>query len=77
MPNITVYLPDDVARDARRIARKENLPFSRWVAALIARHMRSGTAPGVLSAAGAIPDFPSVDELRSGYGSDAEREGLE
>ncbi len=77
MPNITIYLPDEVAANARRLAKKENLTISRWVAALIAKHMRSGTPPGILAAAGAIPEFPSIEELRAGYGSDAEREMME
>jgi hypothetical protein len=76
MPNITVYLPEEVARAARRAAKSERLTVSRWVSTLIARRVASSPAPGLAQAAGAIPDFPSAEELRSGYGADAEREKL-
>jgi hypothetical protein len=76
MPNITVYLPGDVAAAARRAAKAERLTTSRWVSALIARRVASSASPGVRRAAGAIPDFPSAEEIRSGYGLDAERERL-
>ena len=76
MPNLTIYLPDDVAEIARRQAKKERLTVSRWVAALVARYTNIGPRPGVLAAMGAIPDFPSIEELRSGYGPDAPREEL-
>lgn len=77
MPNLTIYLPDDVAEIARRQAKKERLTVSRWVATLVAKHTNPGPRPGVLGAIGAIPDFPSVEELRGGYGPDAPREELE
>ena len=76
MPNITIYLPDTVAGTARRLAKKDRLTMSKWVASVIARHVRSGPKPGVMNAAGAIPDFPDLSELRGGYGRDAERENL-
>jgi hypothetical protein len=76
MPNITVYLPDDVAAAARRAAKAERVTTSRWVSSLIARRVASTAAPGVRKAAGAIPDFPSAEEIRSGYGPDVKREGL-
>ena len=76
MPNITVYLPEDVAAAARRAAKAERLSTSRWVSSLISRRVASSAAIGVKKAAGAIPDFPSAEEIRSGHGSDAKREGL-
>jgi len=76
MPNITVYLPDEVAEVARRQAKRERTTVSRWVAGLITKYTNSGPRPGVLAAIGAIPDFPSIEELRSSYGEDAPREEL-
>ena len=76
MPNVTLYLPDEVAAAARRAAKADRSTVSRWVAALIAKRVASSPAIGVKNAAGAIPDFPSAEEIRSGYGADEERETL-
>ncbi len=77
MPNVTIYLPEEVEKAVRRVARKENLTVSRWVAALISREMQGRPAQGVVNAAGSIPDFPSLEEIRAGYAPDAERESME
>jgi hypothetical protein len=76
MPNITIYLSDDVAVMAERQAKKSRLSLSRWVATLIARQANTGPRPGVLAAIGAIPEFPSVDELRADYGPDTPRDEM-
>ena len=64
-------------RDAAAALGVREETVSRWVAALITRHASSGPRPGVLAAIGAIPDFPSVEELRSGYGRETPREEME
>ncbi len=76
MPNLTIYLPDEIADAVTRRAKREKTSASRWVAGVITRHLKAGPRPGVLAALGAIPDFPSIEDLRSGYGEDTPREEL-
>ena len=76
MPNITIYLPADVERDVRRAVKKDRTTMSRFITDLILDRLKSGPAPGVVNAIGAIPDFPSFEELRSGYAQDTDRESL-
>jgi len=44
------------------------------IAGHVVHSRREPWPAGVLNAAGAIPDFPSLNEIRNGYGPDARRE---
>ena len=76
MAQITIYLPDEVESKARKTAKAKGTSVSRWIAEQVV-HSIEGTWPkGVLEAAGALRDFPSLKEIRKGYGQDAHRESL-
>lgn len=77
MAQITIYLPDDLERKARKAAKASGKSVSRLIADEIAQSLNDSWPPAVLDAAGAIPDFPSLQELRRGYAPDARREPLE
>ena len=77
MAKLTIYLPDDVERRARSAARRNRTSVSRWIADEVKRKLDRKWPPEFLAAAGACPDFPSLEELRSGYGQDASRESLD
>jgi hypothetical protein len=77
MAKITIYLPDDVERKARRAARQSRLSISRWIAEGVKRNLGDTWPPEFLAALGSCPDFPSQEELRRGYGEDAPRERLD
>jgi hypothetical protein len=49
-------------------------PGGRTIASRVVRNLRETWPASVLNAAGAIPGFPSLDEIRRGYGRDARRE---
>ena len=76
MSQITIYLPDDIEKRARMAAKAKRSSVSRWIAEQPAGRLEDAWPDGVLNAAGAIPDFPSLKEIRKGYGRDAHRESL-
>jgi hypothetical protein len=64
MARITIYLRDDLAAKARKAAKAMREPVSRWIAAQIERSVGETWPQAVLDAAGALPDFPELSELR-------------
>lgn len=74
MAQLTIYLPDEVEKKARRAAKTAGKSVSRWIAEEVTRSVDGQWSDGFLKAAGAFPDFPSVDELRKGYGPESPRE---
>lgn len=76
MAQITIYLPDEVEKKAREAAKSESKSVSRWIADQLVHHLDDAWPKEVLEAAGAIPDFPDLDELRRGYGPDSPREPI-
>ena len=77
MAQLTIYLPDDVETKARKAAKAKGKSVSRWIADQVVHSLADTWPKGVLDAAGAIRDFPSLEEIRKGYGRDASRESLE
>ena len=73
MPRIAIYLPDDVEKLARKTARSNRMSVSRWIAEQVVSPLVDAWPESVLSAAGAVPDFPSLKEIRKGYGRDTHR----
>jgi hypothetical protein len=77
MAKITIYLPDEIERKARNVARKKRVSVSRWLADQVKRSLDDRWPPEFLEAAGSCRDFPDSAELRSGYGRDARRESFD
>ena len=77
MAQLTIYLPDDLERKARKAAKAKGTSVSRWIAEQVVQSIGETWPKGVLEAAGALPDFPSLDQIRKGYGKDAPRERLD
>jgi hypothetical protein len=76
MSQITIYLPDDIENKARKAAKVKGTSVSRWIAERVVETLEDSWPKGVLDAAGAIPAFPDLKEIRAGYGKDASRERL-
>jgi len=76
MAQLTIYLPDDLENKARKAAKANRTSVSKWIAEQVVQSIEETWPKGVLEAAGAFPDFPSLDEIRKGYGKDARRERL-
>jgi len=77
MAQVTIYLPDVIEKKARRAAKARHMPLSRWIADQLSGSLDDKWPQEVLDAAGAFPDFPSLEQIRKGYGKDARRESLE
>jgi hypothetical protein len=77
MAKITIYLPDELERKARKTARQNHLSVSRWIADQVAQKLSNTWPPEFLEALGSCPDFPDLEELRRGYGEDVRREYLD
>jgi hypothetical protein len=77
MAQITIYLPDTIENKARKAAKAKGKSVSRWIADQVVRTLQDTWPRGVIDAAGAFPDFPSLDEIRRGYGKDAPRSPIE
>jgi len=77
MAQLTIYLPDNVESKARKAAKAKGQSVSRWIADQLIHTLADTWPKGVLDAAGAFHDFPSLEEIRKGYGQDATRESLE
>jgi hypothetical protein len=77
MAHITIYLSDKVELKARRAAKASKSSMSKWVASQVEKAVETSWSPEFLAAAGSIPDFPEIEELRKGYGKDAPRESLD
>jgi hypothetical protein len=76
MAQITIYLPDEVESKARKAAKAKRISVSRWISDQVVHTLADTWPAAVLDAAGAVPDFPSLEEIRKGYGSDAPRENV-
>ncbi len=77
MAQITIYLPDDLENRARKAAKAKRKSVSRWIADQVAGTLEDTWPKSVLDAAGALPDFPSLKEIRRGYGRDVPREHID
>ena len=76
MGQVTIYLDDESEQTLRTAAASSGVAVSRWVADLIREKTRTDWPQSVRALAGAWPDFPDEDEIRSGNGADAPRAKL-
>jgi len=76
MAQITIYLPDELETKARKAAKARRESVSHWIAGQLERSLSDTWPKEVLDAAGALPDFPELKQIRKGYGKDAPRERL-
>jgi hypothetical protein len=73
MAQVTLYLDSRTDRQLAQAAKGAKLSKSRYVAELIRRKSAGQWPSEFLKLAGAYPDFPTAEELRSGLGSDVPR----
>lgn len=76
MAQVTIYLPDAVENKARKAAKAKGETVGRWIADQVSQAVDDTWPKSVLDAAGALPDFPGLEEIRKGYGQDTRRERL-
>ena len=76
MAQLTIYLPDAVESKARKAAKAKGKSVSRWIADEVLHSLDDAWPKAVLDAAGALPGFPSLKEIRARSGRDIPREPL-
>jgi len=76
MAHVTVYLDDSTERRAKKSAKSAGMSVSRWISNLIREKTETSWPQAVLALAGAWPDFPTAEELRSTQPVDRRREEL-
>lgn len=76
MSQVTIYLDEETDRRMRKAARQAGLSRSQWLARLIREKTRNEWPDEVREAVGSWGDFPDIEELRGGQGSDLSRESL-
>lgn len=72
MPQVTIYLNDKAASQARQAAKAQGLSVSRWIANRVEESTRDEWPAEVLALAGTWreDDFPSAEELRASHPPD-------
>lgn len=73
MAQITLYIDETTQARLREAAALRKVSQSQFVADLIRRATDDTWPAAVLALAGAVPDFPLVEELRAGLPADLER----
>ena len=76
MPQLTIYLDEDSAALVEKAVKSTGISKSKWIAEAIRLRAREEWPPEFLALAGAWKDedFPSLAEIRKGYGTDVPRE---
>lgn len=76
MPQLNLYVDEATHSRIKRAAKAAGVSLSAWVAGLVRERTADQWPPEVLALQGAWKDFPSQEELRTGYGEDTCRESL-
>jgi hypothetical protein len=76
MAHVTVYLSNDIEHRVRNAAKRNKVTLNKWITAEITKAVKDMLPESFLQAAGAVPDFPSLEKIRSGYGKDRRRKAL-
>lgn len=70
MSRVTIYLEQKLAEEMRRMAEREGVSQSRWLARLVENRLRDEWSTEVRSLSGAWLGAPEAEELRGHQGSD-------
>lgn len=78
MSQVTIYLDDKTAKKIKKTSKAEGISLSKWFKKLIHKEFDETWPEEVKRLAGAWrdEDFPTLKEIRSGYGQDVPREKL-
>lgn len=76
MEQITVQLDDIVAAQLAESARRAGLSVSEFIARIVTASASASWPPDVLASFGTWTGFPSQEQLRASFGSDAPRHDL-
>ena len=76
MPQITIYVDNDVLALVKTAVKSAGVSQSHWVAEAIRLRAKTEWPQSVRDMAGTWPDFPTAEEIRDVDGTDAPREPL-
>jgi hypothetical protein len=76
MGQVTIYLEEDIEHKMVVAAQSAHLSKSKWIAKLIQEKVANEWPQSVVDYAGSWEYFPTIDEIRSTIGKDAERETI-
>ena len=76
MGQVTIYLEEDIENKMVTAAKSAHLSKSKWIARLIQEKMANEWPQSMVDLAGSWEDFPSIDDIRSNAGKDANREEM-
>lgn len=63
MPQLSLYLPDDLMNQLKAQAQREEASLSTFVKNVLERELSDSWPEAVTSLAGAWPDFPTREDL--------------
>jgi hypothetical protein len=76
MGQVTIYLEENIEKKMRVASKKAKLSQSKWIAGLIEEKLADEWPREVKDLCGAWRDFPDLEEIRSGMGTDIPRESF-
>ncbi len=77
MGQVTIYLDNDTEKKIKTAAKASKTSVSKWIAAIIKDKISTEWPQNIVNLAGSWKnDFPSLEEIRSTQGIDANREDL-
>ncbi|MBV9036446.1 MAG: CopG family transcriptional regulator [Acidobacteriaceae bacterium] len=76
MPQVTIYLKDEILAIVRAAAKSTGISQSKWIAEAVRLRAKREWPASVVALAGAWPDFPTAEEIRGSQGTDASRKKL-
>jgi hypothetical protein len=74
MGQVTLYLDNETEKKMKTAAGAAGVSNSRWVAGVIREKTADEWPRSIVELAGAWPEMPSLEEIRSTEGEDAPRE---
>jgi len=76
MGQVTIYIDKETEAKMILSAKAANVSKSKWISDVIREKVATEWPLSVQELAGAWEEFPSVEEIRSGHGTDSKREQI-
>ncbi len=76
MPQLSLYIPEDLLNKLRAAAAEEKTTLSKWVALQLEGRLNSGYPAGFSALAGSLADEPALIRYPAAEADDLVREGL-
>ncbi len=76
MGQVTIYLDSRTEENLKMAVEKTGISKSKWISEIIQEKTSRTWPENIKKLAGSWTDFPIVEEIRTGTGTDIEREFL-